>query len=190
MREEIYVSHDFEHILSYLFGKNRYHGFAGFCKGARWKTELIKVVRTIQRAVRINVDTDDFHRRDIVDCCERTILALKSAQTLDEINTTMIGFAVRTIFMLLGRFPDNWDKKSVSNSKAWRLDEFRKLAYTRTLEQRARLILSLTDKYPYSDRLPKYRDLMRIRQTELKGDPEKFLEWFRKNYRDAYDETV
>ena len=190
MDKEVTVSYDFEHLLSNLFGKNRYHGFVGTHKVARWKGELTKVVRAIQRTVKINVDTDDFHRRDIVDCCERTIPSLKAAQTSNEVNTVMIEFAIKTIFMLLGHLPDNWDKKSISNPKLWRLDTFRKLAYIRTPEQRANLVLSLTDRYGYSDRLPKWRDLLLKRHTEFKGDPVKFLEWFKQNYRDVYDEIV
>jgi len=187
---DIHVSYDFEYVLTYLFGKNRCHGFAGFTKIPRWKKELMKLVRTIERAVRINLDTDDFHRRDILAGCESTIMALKAAETLDDINTAMMGFTVRTIFMLLGHFPNNWDRRSVSNSKVWRLDRFRKVAYIRTPEQRANLILSLTDRHGYSDRLPKWKDLLRVRHIEFKDDDEKFLEWFKENHRDVYDETV
>jgi hypothetical protein len=190
MKKEIYVPIEFEHLLSILFGKSSYHGFVGTHTFVRWKKELIKIVRSIKRAIKINVDTDDFHRKDLLDYCETTIEGLKSDRSLDEVNIRMIGFSIRTIFRLLGHIPDNWDRRSVANSKLWRLDQFRKVVYIRTPEQKVNLILSLTDKYGYSHRMPKWTDLISKRFDDFRGDPEKFIEWFKKTYKDVYDEIV
>ncbi len=190
MERGINVPLSFEHLLSLLFGKIFYHGFVGTHTLGEWKKELIKLIKATERAIKFNIDKDDFHRNDMVNTCGRSVENLRSAKSFDEVNTFMLEFCMRIIFMLLGHIPDNWDKKSTSHINSWKLDKFRKLVYLRTPEHKANLILSLADKFGYSEHLPKERDLFRKRHFEFGGDTERFLHWFKNNYRDVYNEIV
>src|SRR5947199_7277141 len=143
MERRIYTDIDFEHFLSRLFGKRAYHGFVGEHSLSTWKKELTRIVRTVQRAIRLNVDTDDFHRDDMLETCERAIQNIKAANLPDEASTAMIKFSVAINFMLLGQLPDHWENDHVSHTKYWKLDRYRKLIYIRTPEHKANLLIHL-----------------------------------------------
>ncbi len=190
MRNNVYIPIEFEHFLSELFGQNSHHGFVGEHSLSVWRRELIKIVRTIRRAVKINIDTDAFHRDDMVRRCDLTIESIKKAGTSDEVNAAMIKFSVRLNFMLMGDLPDNWDRKSISHESALTFNKHRKIAYVQNNEQRANLIMSLPSKWNYKDRVPDNLELWLKRFREFDGDTEKFLIWFKLNYTEVYLELT
>lgn len=188
MAEEINIPISFEYLLSFLFGKHNYHGHCGFRPLATWKKEQLKLIKTIRKAVKINIDSDIYHCNGIIKTCDFAIQQIKDAKTKDAVNTAMIEYCVKIIFALLGNFPDNWDKKGTSNWQTWKLDSFRKLIYTSTVDNKANLILSLAESSKYGGKLPSDRDLFMKRIFEFAGDSEKFVNWFKYKYPEIYND--
>ncbi len=190
MKNDVYIPIEFEHFLSELFGQTSHHGSVGIHSLSDWKKELIKIIRTIRRAIKINIDTDDFHRDDMVRRCDLAIENIKKSTTGDEVNSTMISFSVRLNFMLMGDLPNNWDKKSISHNSSLTLNSCRNIAYMKNNEQKANLIMSLPNKWDYRDRVPNHLELWLKRFREFNGDTEKFLNWFKLNYTEVYLELT
>lgn len=188
MAEEINIPISFEYLMSSLFGKQNYHGHCGFRPLSTWKKEQIKLIKTIRRAVKINVNSDVYHRNQISRYCDLALEKVKEAKTKDAVNTAMIEYSMKIIFALLGNFPDNWDKRGTSNPQAWKLNRFRKLVYASTLDNKANLILTIAEKGKYSGRLPSERELFMKRAFEFAGDSEKFVNWFKDSYPEIYSD--
>lgn len=186
MAEEINIPISFEYLLSFLFGKQNYHGHCGFHSFSTWKKEQLKLIKTIRKAVKINVDSDIYHRNTILRSCDLAIQQIKNAKTKDAVNIAMIEYCVKIIFALLGNFPDNWDKRGTSNWQTWKLDTYRKLIYTSTLDNKANLILSLAGSDKYGEKIPNDRDLFMTRILEFAGDSEGFVNWFKHEYPRTY----
>jgi hypothetical protein len=180
MKAEMTIPIEFEHFLSFLFGKKRFHGHSGHFPFSVWKKDLISIFKTLSRAVSINLDTDPAYAEEIAGWCEHAIADIREAKSVDELNADTIRHLLRIIFMLLGDMPNNWHARQTSHRNVWTLDRFRKIGYLRTIRHRANKLIEMAEGRPRSEKLP----------TAMHRDsPEGFIEWYRKNRPDLYEKV-
>ena len=184
--EEIYVNTDFEHLMSFLYGKVNYHGDTGHKTISDWKGRLIKIIGSIEKGIRYNVDSDEFHKDKLNLFCEIARNEIKNSSSINQINTKTIYCLVNIIFCLFGDMPDNWDLKTTNKINHWKFDNNRTLNYTQTPKQKANLILHLSMNSGYSNILPEYSELSKKRFYDFNKDDTKFIEWFKETYSTAY----
>lgn len=187
MKEEIYVNHDFETLLSHLFGKN-YHGDSGSLTISDWKKRLIKIINSIEKGIKYNVNSDTFHKDKLNLFCETAKDEINKSISINQINTDTIRCLVRIIFYLLGDMPDNWNLKITNKLHHWKLDENRTLYYTQSPTQKVNLILNISRNSNYNNILPEYSELSKKRFDEFQKNDIKFMEWFKETYPAVYME--
>lgn len=188
-KESISVPISFEHLLTVLFGKQTYHGFVGVHKVYDWKTHILKLFNAIRKSIIINITvTDEFHKNELLVISGRAVEQIRQCKTKDEVNILALEYLTRIIFELMGKMPNNWDKKIVNRMEYWKLDEFRKLAYTQTERQKLNLILSLPNRDQYSDRFSDKSELFYKYRVNFRSNNNRFIKWFKEKYKDIYVE--
>ncbi len=188
-KETISVPISFEYLLTVLFGKQTYHGFVGVHKVYNWKTHILKLFNAIRKSIIINITvTDEFHKNELLVISARAVEKIRQCKTKDEVNILAIEYLTRIIFELMGKMPNNWDKRIVNRLEYWKLDEFRKLGYTQTERQKLNLILSLPNRDQYSDRFSDKSELFYKYRVNFRSNNNKFIKWFKEKYKDIYVE--
>ena len=176
----------FEHMLGRLFGEKFSCGFSSYSKKiASWKKVQIKLLKSVKKAVLVNVDTDEYHMKDILMICDSGLKKISQCKSIDQINVNMIESYTKIIFRLLGNMPNNSRKKNVSHRSIWKLNKFRKLTYTQTVDQKVNLILRIA-KQRGSKGDPSFSELWDKLYIEFKSDKIRFLDWYKKNFKDKY----
>ncbi len=188
MNGEIYVDLDFETLLSSLFGKANYHGDSRSMTISDWKKRLIKIISSIEKGIKYNVNSDTFHKDKLNLFCEKAKDEINRSRNINQINTETIYCLVTIIFYLLGDMPNNWDLKITNKINHWKLDEKRTLHYTQSPTQKANLILNLSQNSTYNNILPEYSELSKKRFDEFYKNDTKFMEWFKEIYPTVYME--
>src|SRR2546426_11200559 len=145
MTDSIAFSLGFEHFLSLLFGKRKYHSTTGILHTpAGWRKELLQIASAVRWAISANVRaTDPTHRAQLLEKCSSVQEALKQANTINELNLVMIQHLTAVSFLLMGAFPDHWDASHFPGPRAWSLARFRHVNYSQTPEQKVGLMLEL-----------------------------------------------
>ena len=183
--ESIYIPLSFELMLSSLFGNLSMHGYASMAKKfIEWKRMQIKLMKTIKKAISINVDTDEFHRKEMLDICDIAIEKINQSQSIDEVNIKMLEYAIKMIFRLLGNMPHNSRRRNVGHQNIWKLDSYRKLTYTQTLDQKINLILKVIKSRKNTQ--PSCEQLLEKLWDDFKGDKSAFLNWYKETFKDDY----
>lgn len=181
------VTLSFEYLLSHMFGKQSYHGFVGAYSASEWKKHILKIIKAMQNAIVVNIDiADECHKRNLFEICRSATETIKKEKTKDMINLYTIEYLVRIIFELMGKMPDNWARKVVNRLCDWKLNKYRKIIYTQTKRQKVNLIVSLPNGSLYRRRFKDTNELFYKLVADLKGDSDKFLQWFKEKYPDLY----
>jgi len=143
MPESIAFSLSFEHFLSRLFGKPRYHATTGIrYTTAEWRQELLRIARSIRRAITINVRaTDRSHRTELLERCRSVERALEDSTSINDLNLVMIQHLSEISFLLMGASPNHWDAIHPPGPNGWKLSALRNVVYSQTPEQRVQLVL-------------------------------------------------
>ncbi len=182
--DPVYAPMSFEYLMSSLFGMQFYHGFVGYLRLTIWKKELIKILKAVKRAIDLNIDTDEFHRNELISRCDFGMRKLRESKYKDELDANMIESLIRIVFLLLGEMPENARRRSTSNPKCWKLDRARKITYVQTLQQKTWLILHLARKK--CEKAPDYDELWEKLCVEYRGDHRRFIKWYKDTYPDKY----
>jgi len=179
---------DFEHMLSMLLSKERFHGASGHLPPSAWRGQLKDIFRAVKRAAHRSIQGDQRHRAAIEARCELAIEDLGKCRTTDKLSVTAIRHLTRIVFLLMGEWPRNWDKTAgaASHPSNWRLDRLRSLHYLRTPAQLFQEVLDLTERPEYEKQLPTKGDLWNRLSRIHKGDYEEFLHWFKQQYPSLY----
>ena len=189
-REWVNVPISLEYLFSSLFGKAKYHGYVGAVSARTWKKDLAKTAKYISKAIELNARTDAFHRRELLETCERLISHIEGAKTVDQANVAAVESLVRLVFMLLGDVPDHWNKKSPYRDSSWRLDAHRSHQFCQSSVQKVRLLIDLVDQRGCLKLdLGEYGSLLEAYVRCSGGSPDEFLEWFKREYPAAYCEV-
>lgn len=184
-KDKISIPISFEFLLKTLFGNIVYHEFAREHKVYDWKTTILKMINAIRKSILVNLDiTDDFHKNELLELCHIAEGKIKESKAKDAINVAAIENLIKIIFVLMGKIPDNYDKRVVNRLEYWKLNRYRKLIYTQTKSQKLNLILSLPNNLWYSDRFPEKLALFEKYRTYFRGDVDKFIRWFKNKYKD------
>lgn len=187
MSESIYVSLQFENMLSLLFGKDNHHGDIDNMRHSDWKKNILKIINAIEKSVNQNVSfTDDYQKAELDRIINQVKVKVSGSKSINQTNHDTILGMTKIIYNILGRFPYNWDRKNTSRRENWNLREFRTLGYTQNYAQKANLIIHLSDYSDYNEGLPTKRELQKKLYMELKNDDFEFVEWFKLNYPQAY----
>jgi len=183
-KEKINVSIGVEYFMRHLFGKS-YHHYVGSHDFKKWKKDMIKVLKSIDRAVDETIEsTDKMHLQEIKKMIESGIESVESANSSDELNTKTMVCLSYTVFLILGRKPENIRKNSVSNKNCWKLNDYRTIHYSQNYEQKAKLLLSLPNHCKYSENFKNKKPLIDV-FSEIRNYKD-FVEWFKKEYPDIY----
>src|SRR6266481_4283917 len=87
-----------EYLLTFLFGKNQYHGFVGLHRAGTWRKHLMKVFKTLSVAVHQSVLGDDFHRREIEGLCAQAMEELRREKRADQVIVTTLVYLTKIAF--------------------------------------------------------------------------------------------
>jgi hypothetical protein len=181
------LSLQFENMLSLLFGKVNHHGHVGYMSKSAWRKTLLKIINAMEKSIKQNMNfTDENQKAEVDNIIKQLKSKISISKTLNQTNhDTILGF-VKLIFNILGRFPYNWEKKNTSRAELWKLNEFRTLRYTQNFNQKASLIIHLSEYTDYNEGLPPKRDLQKKLCIVFKNNEAEFVEWFKKHYPNTY----
>jgi hypothetical protein len=161
-----------------------YYHYVGNHNFKEWKKDLVKVLKSINRAINETIETDKMHLQEIKEMIERGIKSIEKSDSFNSLNSETIACLSYIIFMILGKRPGNMRKKSVSNKNCWKLNEYRTIHYSQNYEQKAKLLLSLPDHWKYSENFKNKKSLIDV-FSEIRNYKD-FVEWFKKEYTNIY----
>ncbi|HQB11291.1 MAG TPA: hypothetical protein PLW37_15620, partial [bacterium] len=77
-QEKINVSMTVEYFMRHLFGESYYH-YVGNHNFKEWKKDLVKVLKSINRAINETIETDKMHLQEIKEMIERGIKSIEKS---------------------------------------------------------------------------------------------------------------
>lgn len=187
----VFVPDVTEYFFRSVFGREKYHQrLSPDISLSSWKKELSKLFKHLKKFIAVNVDsTDKQHYTKLIEYCDLAFEVISISKGKDELNISILTLLFKINFLLIGDMPYN---EKIRNSRGlWKLDRFRKINYCQTFEQKFELIM---DKYDLrkepggSDFKKSFQYELILKLHEFKQDYAKFLEWFRENHRQKYDE--
>ncbi|MDK2801350.1 MAG: hypothetical protein PWQ70_2969 [Clostridiales bacterium] len=182
----IYIPISFEHLLSFLFGEKSYHGFVGIHEFGIWKKNILKIFRAIKKSILVNINiVDELHKTNLIELCNDAISNISKTKNKDKVNVLAIEYMTKIIFSLQGDIPDNWRRNIVNRDEYWKLNKYRQIVYTQNQKQKVNIILSLHNKYPYSERFADKLELIN-KYGELEHNDSEFIKWFKGKYPELY----
>jgi len=190
-KEEIYLSESFEIFLSYLYGKNNYHQYAtGAKSNFEWKETIDKVLDSIESSIQNTLEVSDkAHKDNLLFLCQDTRKRISNSSDLNDLNEkTILGF-IKLVFYLIGDRPEHNDLLKVNKPEHWKLNSHRQIMYYQSNEHKVSLII---DRAPAIDQFNdgKYNKnkLLDKLHRDFSGDNRKFLDWFKNEHLDKYNE--
>jgi hypothetical protein len=184
VQEKINVSMSVEYFMRHLFGESYYH-YVGNHDFKEWKKDVTKVLKSIDRAVDETIEsTDKMHLFEIKTMIERGLKSIEKSDSFNSLNSETIACLSNTMFLILGKRPNNMRKKSVSNKNCWKLNDYRTIHFSQNYEQKAKLLLSLPDNWKYSENFKNKKQLIDV-FSEIRNYKD-FVEWFKKEHTDIY----
>lgn len=182
---------DFEYLLSHLFGKQNYHAVTGTHNTKFLKESYTKIFKSIKRSIELNIITSDqVLLEELNDLCEIALLQLKQKNTAELINIKMSTYLTKLVFILIGSFPKNWNKRKTNFNKEWILNRYRSICYTSTFQQKCFLILDNYEKHANKKAYPKVEDLWNKLNYDFRNDYFKFVKWFKENYFEIFKKIL
>jgi len=190
-RLEATIPIDFEYLLSHLFGKQNYHAITGTSNIKLLKDSYIKIFKSIRRSIELNIiSVDQVLIEDLNDICDSALLELKKKYPAELVNIKMSIYLTKIIFLLLGSFPQNWNKRKTNFNKEWILNRYRSINYTSNFQQQTFLILDNYKKYSNPQKHPKVEELWNKLNYAFRNDYFKFIKWFKENFFDIYKKII
>lgn len=182
---------DFEYLLSHLFGNQNYHAVTGTNNIKFLKQSYTKIFKSIKRSIELNIITSDqVLLEELINICDNALLQLKQKKTAELINIKMSTYLTKLVFLLIGSFPKNWDRRKTNFNKEWILNRYRSISYTSTFQQKCFLILDNYEKHAKKKSYPKIEDLWYKLNYDFKNDYFKFVKWFKENHFEIFKKIL
>ena len=177
------VSIEFEHYLSYLFGKSNYHGYVGLKSISEWKKVLIKVLKALKKSITVTIEsTDSQHKQRMLLLCDETEKRIANLKNIDSVNEQTILGLTSLIFEVLGGRPDNWNRITTNSENHWRLNRKRQISYCQSFSQKANIILDEAYRQSHDNFTEMHKTLYR----KFVGNERKFCEWYKETHPNKY----
>ena len=198
------LSIDFEHFLADIFGKQHAHQLSGTFDMPLLKKEYIHIFDSLKKHIRINLDkTDCNHFKELISLCDEAKDEINSAEFIDKVNESAFIFMTKLAFLLMGRMPNNWEKKVLNHNNHYRLDQYRSVTYSQSVEQKVNLVLdSFSEYHEEAMKIPVYQQYTESSHhhppelaryfiedklfKEFNKNQYKFIEWFKDNFKNIY----
>jgi len=186
VENKINLELSFEYLLSYLFGKRNFHSYAGLKSQTEWSKNLISITNFIEKSILYSIENiDTFHKSQLIETCKNTRDSIKQSKSFNQINHNTILGLVKLIFELIGKQPDNWNLNKVNNHKHYELNKYRQIVYIQSDKQKYHFILKLSETR-FNDKIPSYRELVKVFSRNCNSDYSEFIRWFKKNHSEQY----
>ena len=181
-RGELFL--EFEHFLSFVFGKAGTHGLAGYLRDDWSRKWLARLLAALRQYVAHNATrTDRLHREELRRLCDRACTEVRGYRDPDQRAAFAVLMLTRIVFELLGGQPNHWERRRVNRPQHWRLDAHRALAYSQSPYQKLRAIEDAVWRLP--DRQERAEELRKkIRQHP--NNPDAVLAWVRETRPESY----
>lgn len=187
MKNEISLDYDFESLLSTLFGKEKNHGIVSAENNTSWAKHICRIFELIEKSINQNiVFSNNYQKSEISHVLSEVKVKISEKKSINSINQDTITGMSKIIFNLIGKMPDNWERKVINHPNHWRLDRYRTIYYSQTNRQKANLIMELAKHSDYNFGLPSKQELNHKFYREFKNDEVRFIDWFKKNYPENY----
>jgi len=144
----------------------------------------------LRRAVEKNVTGDDRHKELLIERCDTAIQVIRNAKFKDELVCDTLRSAFQLLFELLGRMPQNRQKRKAHYSSVTDLSSYRTFSYTRTATQETNQIIDYALEVRQGESKPNFDELIQKLQRDFSRNPHKFLAWLRAEHREFYDKFI
>lgn len=177
------ISLSSEVFLCRLFGRPMAY-IHGVKNEKKWKKITRRILSILTKAIQKNFHSDGFHKFCVNQYLWQLEKACKSRENTDiEIILSLTGMVLE----LLGGVPNYTGRKALNRKDDYLLSGFRELHFSQTLYQKVWTIVEAARYRPYYDH-HKSEDLFQRYVTEYNGDPEGFLDWYKKEYPEVYSQ--
>jgi hypothetical protein len=193
MKEEETRSTDFSMslLIQQLYGQDSYTEFKDHQDIELVKKYYLKLLCSYSKAIKDNIDiTDKYQLKSLQKILDQGHTYLKKGKSFSEIDQIFVSLQTELIFQLLGQIPDRSLKPNVTNRTGnWKLNMFRQIQYIQNSKQKENLILEIIyTKFPtrFENWLAFKIDIC---SNLCQNDPERLLNYLKKNHPDIYDEV-
>jgi hypothetical protein len=170
-----------EILLMRLFGQPMAH-IHGRHSIKTWKKILTRLTKSIEKAIKINVQSDGLHLRRLEKFTRQLTRACKEK---DVGQPDLILPLVGIIFELLGGMPDYRDRARINRTGDYVLCHLRELQFKQNDYHKMRTILEASRQEPFC-RYHNYDDLEEVYTSECNSTPAEFIMWYKQTYPRAY----
>jgi len=189
MKKDPYRGTDFSlsHRIHRLYGDKPYRDFKGSHNITAAKKYYLRMLQSTRLAIEGTLITDPLHLKQLIELIERNEELVRKSKSIDELDQKMIALQAEIIFLLLGLVPNRWQQTNVPNRPAhWQLNDHRQIQYVQTTGQKKNLIFAALQT-TYKDRFPDWADFRsEVYWKECNDEPQKLVEWLKRNHPDIY----
>lgn len=187
MSDSVYLDVGFETFLNHVFGRDRYHGFAGNHEKTSWKKTLTKLFDSLERHVKVNIQDDPEQIRKIEQDLELIRDTLRRNESINELCIDSIRVLFEICFQLLGDEINHTDRRRLNRSAHYKLDKKRTLVYHSNNRQKFWKIHERAGTGQFLDAgVPNKIELEDFFFDELNNNADRFIEWFKERYPGLY----
>jgi hypothetical protein len=188
--EEINLSDSFEILLKSLYGDSKYHQYAGFKTSTEWKYCIEKIIKSIELSLQNTIEiSDKEHKNTLIKHCTDLREKISGTNDLNELNEKIILGLMNLVFSLIGDRPDHFELKKVNSTNHWKLNKNRQLMYYQSNEHKVNLIIEKAPQIgQFSDEKYNKNFLIRKLQFDFNGNFTTFLDWYKMEHFEHYNE--
>jgi len=187
MSETIYLDVGFENFLNHVFGRDRYHGFAGNHEKTSWKKTLTKLFNSFEKHMKANIQDDPEQVRNIEQDLELIRGALNRNKSINELNVISIRVLFEICFQLLGDEIDHTNRRILNRTSHYKLNKKRTLVYHSDNYQKFWMLHQRAGTGQFLDAgVPNKIELEDFFFNELNSNADKFIVWFKDKYPNLY----
>jgi len=182
------TNHNYSSLIQNLFGDKPYREVKGWQSPKELKKYLLKIIKAYEKSISLNIDFADLgHKNTMFDLLEIYEKQIKLSKTFGELDQTFISLQSELIFLLIGKIPNNWRKKTVRMIDSnWNLNEERTIIYIQNNEQKKNVIFEKLNRGLYAEILPDYSKMRKIYLFDFNGNENDFMNWFKNEFPSIY----
>ena len=177
----------FSILIHKLYGGSDYRRIKSYCNLSSTKKYYLKITKSIKFSIEETLTiTDNNHKQELLHTIDKYLKNIKSAKNFYFLDQIMITLQSELIFLLIGLIPIRWQSDKVINRrKIWKLDTYRQIQYTQSIEQKKNLIFKAI-KGKYKNRFGDWSDFLEIYLHKCNNKPERLIYWIKKNHPDIF----